>query len=165
MGFFASSYDSALFIKNSSSGIILLLLYVDDMVITGDDVSGIQQLKEFLHTQFEMKDLGHLSYFLGLEVSKSSSGYSLTQTKYASDILSRAGITDSKVATTPTETNLKLLPGDGEPLSDVTRYRQLVGSLVYLTVTRPDIAHAVHLVSQFMSAPTTVHFATMLRIL
>uniref|UniRef100_A0A2N9H0E6 CCHC-type domain-containing protein n=1 Tax=Fagus sylvatica TaxID=28930 RepID=A0A2N9H0E6_FAGSY len=136
-----------------------------DMIITGDDHSGISDFKLFLHQQFEMKDLGHLSYFLGLEVSSDSTGYYLSQAKYASDLLSRAGLTDTKVVSTPLEMNARLTPLDGTPLRDATLYRQLVGSLVYLTVTRPDIAHAVHLVSQFLSAPHSTHYAAVLHIL
>ncbi|GFZ16754.1 hypothetical protein Acr_26g0000240 [Actinidia rufa] len=151
--------------NQSAHGIVLLLLYVDDMIITGDDVHGISELQDFLHRHFEMKDLGPLSYFLGLEVSSGSTGYSLTQTKYASDLLTRAGLSDCKTASTPLEANARLTSLDGDLLSDATLYRQLVGSLIYLTVTRPDIAHVVHLVSQFMSAPRSTHYAAVLRIL
>ena len=112
-----------------------------------------------------MKDLGTLSYFLGLEVTSSSDGYYLSQAKYASDLLSKAGVTDNKTVSTPLEFNAKLTPLDDEPISDTTRYRQLVGSLIYLTVTRPDIAHAVGMVSKFMDVPRSVHYATVLRIL
>uniref|UniRef100_A0A2N9EJW8 Integrase catalytic domain-containing protein n=1 Tax=Fagus sylvatica TaxID=28930 RepID=A0A2N9EJW8_FAGSY len=164
-GFTPSSYDSALFIRHTSTGITLILLYVDDMIITGDDTAGICDLQKFLSQQFEMKDLGTLSYFLGLEVTSSSDGYYLSQAKYASDLLSKAGLTDSKTVSTPLELNVKLNTTDGEPLSDATLYRQLVGSLIYLTVTRPDLAYAVHLVSQFMSAPRSTHYAAVLRIL
>ena len=79
---------------------IFLLLYVDDMIITGDDHSGISDFKQFLHQQFEMKDLGRLGYFLGREVSLDSIGYYLSQAKYAFDLLSRAGLTDTKVVST-----------------------------------------------------------------
>uniref|UniRef100_A0A2N9FGK5 Reverse transcriptase Ty1/copia-type domain-containing protein n=1 Tax=Fagus sylvatica TaxID=28930 RepID=A0A2N9FGK5_FAGSY len=126
---------------------------------------GIQDLKRFLGQHFEMKDLGPLSYFLGLEVSSSSDGYYLTQAKYTSDLISRAGITDSKIVDTPIEYNNRLNTHDGEPLPDATLYRQLVGSLVYLTVTRPDISYAVHIVSQFMAAPRSLHYAAVFRIL
>uniref|UniRef100_A0A2N9GJZ0 Integrase catalytic domain-containing protein n=1 Tax=Fagus sylvatica TaxID=28930 RepID=A0A2N9GJZ0_FAGSY len=118
----------------------------DDMIITGDDVQGIQNLKRFL-------------------VSSSSDGYYLTQAKYTSDLISRVGITDSKIVDTPIEYNNRLNTHDGEPLPDATLYRQLVGSLVYLTVTRPDISYAVHIVSQFMAAPRSLHYAAVLRIL
>ena len=84
----ASHYDSALFLHYTDKGIILLLLYVDDMIITGDDLNGIQELKDFLSQQVEMKDLGHLSYFLGLEITHSTNGLYITQAKYAFELLS-----------------------------------------------------------------------------
>uniref|UniRef100_A0A2N9ELL4 Reverse transcriptase Ty1/copia-type domain-containing protein n=1 Tax=Fagus sylvatica TaxID=28930 RepID=A0A2N9ELL4_FAGSY len=163
--FSSSSYDSTLFFRRSDHGISLLLLYVDDMIITGDDVQGIQDLKRFLGQHFEMKDLGPLSYFLGLEVSSSSDGYYLTQAKYTSDLISRAGITDNKIVDTPIEYNNRLNTHDREPLPDATLYKQLVVSLVYLTVTRPDISYAIHIVSQFMAAPRSLHYAVVLQIL
>jgi hypothetical protein len=144
---------------------ILLLLYVDDMIITWDNHSGISNFKQFLHQQFEMKDLGHPSYFLGLEVSSNSTTYYLPQAKYASDLLSRAGLTDTKVVSTPLEMNARLTPLDGTPLNDATLYRQLIGNLVYLIVTCPDITYVVHLVSQFLAAPYSTHYAAMIHIL
>ena len=164
-GFSLSPYDTALFVQRSSAGITLILLYVDDMIITGDDSTGIRSLQHFLSQHFEMKDLGTLSYFLGLEVTSSSDGYYLSQAKYASDLLSKAGITDNKIVSTPLKYNAKLTPLDGEPISNATRYRQLVGSLIYLTVTRPDISHTMSMVSKFMDAPHSVHYAAVLRIL
>jgi hypothetical protein len=112
-----------------------------------------------------MKDLSPLSYFLGLKVSSSFDGYYLTQAKYTSDLISRAGITDSKIVDTPIEYNNRLNTHNGEPLPDTTLYRQLVRSLIYLTVTRPDISYAVHIVNQFMVAPRSLHYAAVLRIL
>ena len=165
LGYMASHYDSALFLRRTDKGTILLLLYVDDMIITGDDLSGIQELKDFLSQQFEMKDLGHLSYFLGLEITHSTDGLYITQAKYASELLSRAGLTDSKTVDTPIELNAHLTPTGGKPLSNPSLYRRLVGSLVYLTVTRPDISYAVHQVSQYLSAPRSTHYAAVLRIL
>ena len=164
-GFLGSSFDTALFLRRSGHGITILLLYVDDMIITGDDMQGIQDLKHFLGCQFEMKDLGPLNYFLSLEVSSSADGYYLTQAKYTSDLISRASITDSKIVDTSIEYNCRLNSHDGESLSDTTLYRQLVGSLIYLTVTRPDISYAVHVVSQFMAAPRSPHYAVVLMIL
>ena len=124
----------------------MLLLYVDDMIITGDDLSGIQELKDFLSQQFEMKDLGHLSYFLGHEITHSTDGLYITQAKYASDLLSQAGFTDSKTVDTPVELNAHLTPSGGKPSYSI-------GNLVYLTVTRLDISYAVHQVSQYLSTP------------
>ena len=161
----SSHYDSALFLRRTDKGTILLLLYVDDMIITGDDLSGIQELKVFLSQQFEMKDLGHLSYFLSLEITHSTDGLYITQAKYASELLSRAGLIDSKTVDTPFELNAHLTLTGGKLLSNISLYRRLVGSLVYFTVTRPDIFYAVHQVSQYLSAPRSTHYAAILRIL
>ena len=106
----ANHYDSALFLHRTDKGIILLLLYVDDMIITCDDLSGIQELKDFLNQQFEMKDLGHLSYFLSLEITHFTNRLYITQAKYASELLSRAGLTDSKIVDTSVELNAHLTP-------------------------------------------------------
>ena len=84
----ARHYDSTLFLRRTNKGTILLLLYVDDMIIIGDDLIGIQEHKDFLSQQFEMKDLGHLSYFLGLEITHSTNGLYITQAKYVSELLS-----------------------------------------------------------------------------
>ena len=111
-----------------------------------------------------MKDLGPLNYFLGLEISYSSDDYYLTQAKYISDLLSQANLTNIKIVNTSIELNTRLTSHDGKPLHDFTLYRHLVGSLVYLIVTRPDISYVVHQVSQFMAAPRSTHFSAVLRI-
>ena len=112
-----------------------------------------------------MKDLGTLSYFLGLEITSSSDEYYLSQVKYASDLLSKVGITNNKIVSTPLEYNAKLTPLDGKLISNATRYRQLVGRLIYLTITCLDISHAVSMVSKFMDAHHSVHYVVVLRIL
>ena len=112
-----------------------------------------------------MSDLGSLSYFLGIEVDHTDDGYYISQHRYTQDLISHSGLTDTCTAATPMELHLQLRPTDGIPLEDPTRYRHLVGSLVYLIVTRPDIAHAVHVLSQFVSAPTSVHYSHLLRVL
>ena len=91
-----------------------------------------------------MKDLGHLNYFLGLEITHSTDGLYLTQAKYASELLPRAGLTDSKTVDTPVEFNAHLTPSGGKPLSNLSLYKRLVGNLVYLTVTCPDNSYVVH---------------------
>jgi hypothetical protein len=164
-GFTPSDHDPALFIHLSSRGHTLLLLYIDDILITGDDVEHISLVKQELGEHFQMSDLGPLSYFLGIEVKQCANGYYISQTKYIQDLIARSGITDNQMTATPMDLHLQLLPTDGIPLPDPSRYRHLVGSLVYLTVTRPDIAHAVHILSQFVSAHTSVHFGHLLRVL
>ena len=91
-----------------------------------------------------MKDLGYLSYFLGLEITHFTDGLYITQAKYVSELLSQAGLTDSKIVDTSVELNAHLTPTGRKPLSNPFLYRRLVGSLIYLTVTRPDISYAVH---------------------
>ncbi|XP_058788410.1 secreted RxLR effector protein 161-like [Vicia villosa] len=111
-----------------------------------------------------MKELGTLRYFLGIEVAYSPRGYLLSQSKYIANILEQARLSDNRVAHSPLELNVKYAPSDVVPLLDTTLYRTLVGSLVYLTITRPNISYDVHVVSQFVISPTTVHWAAILRI-
>ncbi|XP_047340234.1 uncharacterized mitochondrial protein AtMg00810-like [Impatiens glandulifera] len=112
-----------------------------------------------------MKDLGMLRYFLGIEVASSPKGYILSQSKYIGDIFDRARLTDNKVVDTPIKTNVRYSITDGSPFPDPALYRTIVGRLVYLIITRPDIAHAIHIVSQFVTAPTIVHWSVVLHIL
>ena len=144
LSYIASHYDSVLFLRRTDKGTILLLLYVDDMIITDDDLSSIQELKDFLSRQFEMKNLGHLNYFLDLEITHSIDGLYITQVKYAFELLSRAGLIDSKIVDTPVELNAHLTPSGGKPLSNPSLYRRLFGSLVYFTITHPNISYVVH---------------------
>ncbi|XP_028105218.1 uncharacterized protein LOC114304232, partial [Camellia sinensis] len=112
-----------------------------------------------------MKDLGPLWFFLGIEVTSSPKSYFLSQAKYAHEFIHRVGLTDTKVSDTPTELNMKLNSTYGVPLDNLTLYCKLVGCLVYLTVTRPDLAYVVHVVSQFVSAPNCPHCVALVRIL
>ncbi|XP_047314471.1 uncharacterized mitochondrial protein AtMg00810-like [Impatiens glandulifera] len=165
LGFLSSNHDSTLFIQRTTVGCILLSVYVDDMIITSDDHDGIESLKSELAHSFAMKDLGMLHYFLGIEVAYSPKGYLLSQSKYISDLFEHARLTDNRIVNTPLETNARYSLSDGTLLEDYGLYCTIVGSLVYLTITRPNIAHAVHVVSQFFTTLTTVHWAAVLRIL
>ncbi|XP_028064838.1 uncharacterized protein LOC114267942 [Camellia sinensis] len=160
-----SVQDSTLFLLHTSAGFVALLLYVDDMIITGFDSSAISEIKQHLFRTFEMKDLGPLWYFLGIEVVFSPKGYFLSRVKYANEVIHCAGLTDTKISDTPIEFNVKLNTTNGVLLDDPTLYRELVSCLVYLTVTRPDLAYAVHVVSQFVFAPRSPHWAALVQIL
>nr|XP_040245163.1 uncharacterized mitochondrial protein AtMg00810-like [Aegilops tauschii subsp. strangulata] len=164
-GFLPSDHDPTLFVHTSPRGRTLLLVYVDDMIITGDDSDYIAFVKARLHDQFLMTDLGPLCYFRGIEISSTSDGFYISQDKYIQDLLARAALSDDCTVLTPMELNVQLRVSDCDPLPNPTRYRHLVGSLVYLAVTRPDISYPVHILSQFVSAPTSVHYSHLLRVL
>jgi hypothetical protein len=164
-GFFASALDLALFVHMLSRGRTLLLFYVDDMIITGDDPEYIAIVKAHLSDQFLMSDLGPLRYFLGIEISSTPKGLFLFQEMYIQDLLDRAFLTDHRILETPMELNVHLTPTDGETLEDPTCCRHIVESLIYLGVSRPYILYSVHILSQFISAPTKIHYNYLLRIM
>ena len=153
-----SKSDHSVFHRNSEAGIILLVVYVDDIVITVNDMAGISSLKSFLHGQFNIKDLGMLKYFLGVEVMRSKHGIILSQRKYVLDLLSETGKLEAKPCSSLMAQSLHLTI-EGKLFGDLERYRRLVGKLNYLTVTRPDIAHSISVVSQYMSSPTVDRYA------
>ncbi|XP_058077564.1 uncharacterized mitochondrial protein AtMg00810-like [Magnolia sinica] len=141
------------------------VFYVDDIVITGTDSALIDQLKQHLHDLFHVKDLGSLRYFLSLEVQSDSSGVFLHQHKYTEDLISLSGWQDSSSVGTPLEVNVKYRREEGDLLPDPMVFRQLVGSLNYLTITWPDISFVVQQVSQFLQSPRHLHLAAVLRII
>ncbi|XP_042035270.1 uncharacterized mitochondrial protein AtMg00810-like [Salvia splendens] len=164
IGFFCSRSDPSLFIYNRGSSTIYLLVYVDDIILTGNSYNVLKSVISRLHQEFAITDLGKLGYFLGLEVTYTSSGIFLNQAKYARDILQRASLEESKPVSTPLAAGCQLSK-DGQPFEDPTLYRSLVGSLQYLTITRPDLSFAVNLVSQHLQHPTIAHFQAVKRIL
>ncbi|KAL0416773.1 UNVERIFIED_CONTAM: Retrovirus-related Pol polyprotein from transposon RE1 [Sesamum latifolium] len=163
--FTQSKSDYSLFTHGDACSFTALLLYVDDIIVASSDLTKIDQLQEFLIAKFKIKYLGSLKYFLGLEVARSESGIYLCQRKYALDILADAGSLGVKPSKLPMEQNLKLSKNSGQPLSDPSVYRRLVGRLLYLTVTRPDLSYAVQTLSQFMSSPTSDHLQAAYKVL
>jgi hypothetical protein len=157
IGFSCSKLDSSLFVYSLANGILYLLLYVDDIVLTGSHQSLIGNLIEKLRDKFSIKDLGNLNYFLGLEVTPSATKIFLSQLKYARDILLHANLLDSKPITNPmvVSTYLTIV---GSLFHSLSTYHFLVGALQFLTITRPDITHAVNSVSQFMYTIKDHHF-------
>jgi len=156
--------DTSLFIFSVGADICYLLVYFDDILLTGSNSLLLQRLIQLLSSEFKLRDLGFVHYFLGIEVQSTSMGLMLRQHKYILDILTRASMLSCKPVDTPISTSKATILLD--PLfSDATRFRQIVGALQYLTFTRPDICFAVNRVCQFMHAPTDSHWAAVKRIL
>ncbi|KAL0309234.1 UNVERIFIED_CONTAM: Retrovirus-related Pol polyprotein from transposon RE2 [Sesamum radiatum] len=164
-GFLRCQADHSVFAQTTKTGMIVLAVYVDDILITGSDSDRIEEAKTYLQKHFVTKDLGRPRYFLGIEIAHSKHGVSLSQRKYACDLLQEAGLLGTKPVDTPMNSNPDFWNDDGNYLKNKTKYRRFVGKLIYLTVTRPDISFAVGLVSQFMDKPRSVHWEAALRIL
>ncbi|XP_017189746.1 uncharacterized mitochondrial protein AtMg00810-like [Malus domestica] len=165
LGFTTTYSNSSLFVKAVGSTLVILLLYVDDIIITGNDSLAIQQVIQSLTSEFDIKDLGSLHYFLGIQISRTANGLFLSQHKYVHDLLVKTEMVDSKPCDTPCLPYHRLLKDDGEPYNNPTHYRSVVGALQYLTFTRPDIAFSVHQVCQFMQCPMVSHYTAVKRIL
>jgi hypothetical protein len=164
-GFKQSDSDHTLFLKRQQGKVTALIVYVDDMIITGDDREEISRLQRQLASEFEMKNLGGLKYFLGIEVARSNQGIFLSQRKYILDLLFEVGLLECKPVDTPIVQNHKLGIYPDQKPADKGRYQRLVGKLIYLSHTRPDIAYAVSVVSQFMHCPSEEHMEAVTRIL
>ncbi|GJT84605.1 putative RNA-directed DNA polymerase [Tanacetum coccineum] len=167
-GFIQSKSDYSLFTKSENGNFVALLVYVDDIIITGNNVDEIEKFKSYLNTKFMIKDLGKLKYFLGIEVIDTDRGLCLSQKKYCLDLLSNFGLLACKPSAIPLEQNLTITnePSSTDPVLDnVTEYQKLIGKLIYLTHTRPDISYSVHCLSQFMHKPLKSHLKIALKVL
>nr|XP_016476892.1 PREDICTED: uncharacterized protein LOC107798417 [Nicotiana tabacum] len=159
-----------------NSELIVILVYVDDLLVTRSSLRHIQQVRKDLQERFKMKDLGELKYFLGIELSRSQEGIAMCQRKYALEVVSELGLASAQPTTTPLEFNYKLtsiecdkqIPKTGptvdRELKDKGGYPRLVGRLLYLTMTRPDIAFVVQVLSQYMHAPKVSHMEAAQRV-
>ena len=139
---------SNLFIKEREGKLAIALVYVDNLIIKGDEESEIYQTRENLSVCFKMKELRGLKHLLGLEVDRTDEGLFLCQQKYTRDMLQKFNMLECKQVLTPMETNVKICAHEGKILNDETTYRQLVGSLIYLNLTWPDISYAVGVMSR-----------------
>jgi hypothetical protein len=164
-GYIQSKSDYSLFTKQRSTGFTVILVYVDDLVLGGTDADEITHIKALLDTKFSIKDLGILKYFLGFEVARTKAGISLCQRKYTLDLITDAGLLGAKPCSTPMQPQLQLHKASGDLISNPTVYRRLIGRLLYLTHTRPDIAYTVSKLSQFLDSPTTDHMLAGLHVL
>eukprot|EP00253_Pinus_taeda_P029221 PITA_29221 len=157
--------DATLFVKKVGKTVVYLVVYVDDLLMAGNNESYIASIKKELGKSFEMTDLGYVHYYLCIEVTQHPKSIFLSQKKYIGDLLNRFGMTECNPLTTPMEQNLKLTSIEGNEFEDATKYRQLVGSLNYLTTTRPDISFVVGILSRFMQKPCEGHWFAAKRVL
>lgn len=162
-GLTQSSNDSCLFTKDCPRGFIALTIYVDDMLLTGACEHEISQVKAYLDSVFSIKDLGLAKYFLGVEIARSSQGTYLCQRKYILDIIDDTHLSVTTSVATPLPKGHKFAL-DSPPLQDAEQYRRLIGRLLYLNLTRPDITFSVQQLSQFVSDPRETHLHAALHV-
>jgi hypothetical protein len=165
LGFVQSKADPSLFVLRQGPAMAYLLLYVDDIILSASSTELLRHIVDRLKTEFAIKDMGPLRFFLGIDVQRRRDGFYLSQAAYARDVLDRAGMANCKPATTPAEAKSKVASSDGRPFSDISWYRSMAGALQYLTLTRPDIAYAVQQVCLHMHAPRDSHANMLKRVL
>jgi hypothetical protein len=157
--------DTSLFIYHHNADQIFLLIYVDDIIITRSNISVINSLIHQLQQQFPLKDLGNLTFFLGIQATRTSTELHLSQTKYIIGLLHRVKMLGAKPASSPCPAGTKLSALDGSSLSDPSEYQSVVGALMYCTLTRPEISFSVNQLCQHMHSPTTTHWTAAKRVL
>jgi hypothetical protein len=165
LGFVGSKADSSLFIYRNKNVTMYILIYVDDIIITASVPVAITELLQLLSTDFAVKELGDLHYFLGVEVIKVKSGLLLSQRRYILDLLKKTNMIEAKPITSPMASSSTLSAFTGDPVEDPSLYRSTVGSLQYLSLTRPDLSFVVNRVFQFMHRPLKPHWQAVKRIL
>ena len=160
-----SKSDYSFFTHKQGASFTMLLVYVDDILLIGNNHTCVSALKKLLDDKFGLKDLGSLRYFLGLEVARTDAGISLTQRKYALEILKGTSFMGCKPVKFPMEQNLRLSKYEGKLLAKLGMYRRLISRMLYLTLTRPYITYVVHRLSQFVSQPREPHLLVEHRVL
>lgn len=160
-----SSNEQTLFIKRRGGKILIVSVYIDDLLFTGDDEELLDEFKQSMKKEFDMTGLGKMRYFLGIEVLQQEDGIFICQRKYAAEVIERFGMQSSNSVSNPMVPGQKIVRDEGGVKVDPTQYKQMVGSLMYLIATRPDLMFVVSLISRFMANPTHLHFAAVKRII
>ena len=165
-GFEKDASEQTLFPKINKEGKRLTIsLYVDDLIYTGDDEIMMCEFKDSMMKEFDMSDLGKMKYFLGIEVVQSGEGIFISQKKYVLEVLKRFGMEHSNSVQNPIIPGFKISTDENGVGVDSSLYKQLVGSMMYITMTKPDIMYPVSLISRYMSKPTELHFLAAKRVL
>jgi len=173
LSFNQSQHDHSLFTRKTSEGTTIILVYVDDILVTGSSLELIKETKEALQQVFKMKDLGELRFFLGIEFARCEAGMVMHQRKYALQLIAEVGLSGAKPSGTPTDVNVKLTSkqyddqtkeNQGDKLVDPSAYQKMIGKLLYLNMTRLDISFSVQTLSQFLQQPKISHMDAALRV-
>ncbi|KAH9698504.1 Integrase catalytic domain-containing protein [Citrus sinensis] len=156
--------DTTLFVKHKNQDILIVQIYVDDIIFGSTNELLCKEFSLCMSKEFEMSMMGELKYFLGLQIKQSEEGIFINQAKYVKDLLKRFGIDDSKTNNTPMSTTTKLDKDEKGKEVDIKMYRGMIGSLLYLTASRPDIMFNVCLCARFQSCPKESHLLAVKRI-
>ncbi|XP_058004059.1 retrovirus-related Pol polyprotein from transposon TNT 1-94 [Hevea brasiliensis] len=165
LGFKRSLNETTLYVKHQSNDVVVVSLYVDDLLVTGSNLKLIEEFKFKMQQVFEMNDLGKMCYFLGMEISQSDKGFFVSQKKYAWELLKKFDFSKCKPVSIPATHGEKLKKNDDSQLADALIYRSMIGSLLYLSITRPDIMFATSILSRFMNSPSEIHLVAAKRVL
>ncbi|CAI8611306.1 unnamed protein product [Vicia faba] len=165
LGYSQSQADYSLYVKSDHHSFIALLVYVDYIVLAGNSMQVIKLVKQLLDETFRIKDLGKLRFFLGFDIARSATGIFMNQRKYTLELLENTDFLATKPSYVPFGPTFKLSLTDGKPFEDPSAYRRLIGRLIYLTNTRPDISYDVQHLSQFVSNLLVHHYQVAIRIL
>jgi hypothetical protein len=157
LGLSSSAVDTSLFLFHQDSIQVFVLIYVDAIIATSSSSSAISGLINHLQCDFAIKDLGPLSYFLSIQVTRGNEDLFLSQTKYVTDLLRRTHMDGAKPSSTPCTSVVKLSWFDEDPLADPSKYTHMVGALQYCTLSHPNIAYSVNQLCQFLHSPSMVH--------
>jgi Reverse transcriptase (RNA-dependent DNA polymerase) len=164
-GFNASTYDPSMFLAHHQGHVLILLVYVDDIVVTGSDPIQVDQCIQQLNSRFAIRDLRPLHFFLGIEANHNKDGMCLTQTKYLTDLLKRVNMFNCKPCLSPMASSTILSSEGSTACNDPHLYRSVIGALQYATLTHPDISFSVNKLSQYMHSPTEDHWTAAKRVL
>ncbi|GJW35173.1 putative ribonuclease H-like domain-containing protein [Tanacetum coccineum] len=163
-GYRRGTIDKTLFIKKDKHDIILVQVYVDDIIFGSTKKSWCDEFEALMKSRFQMSSMGELTFFLGLQVKQKEDGIFISQDKYVAEILKKFDFANVKTASTPIETQKPLVKDEEASDVDVHLYRSMIGSLMYLTASRPDIMFAVCACSRFQVTPKTSHLSAVKRI-
>jgi len=165
LGFVKSLSEATLYVKLKDNDVLIMSLHVDDLLVTGSNELLVEEFKQEMMNVFEMTDLGLMTYFLGMEVKQSQNEVFICQKKYAKEILKKFQMEECKATSTPMNQKEKLSKNDGADKIDEGYFRSMIGCLMYLTTTKPDILFAISLLSRFMHGANELHLRAAKRIL